>query len=87
VEPEGFAETFNHNLTPAEKYGALEEYRVLEGGVLIALDGAWHHSAQNVYCEHCLHKSKDGETTNYPSMAAGAAVKPGGGVELPLDLR
>jgi hypothetical protein len=39
VEPEWFAETFNNNLKLAEQYGALDEYRVLDGGVLIALDG------------------------------------------------
>jgi hypothetical protein len=38
LEPEWFAETLNNNLRLAEKYEALEEYRVLDGGVLIALD-------------------------------------------------
>ncbi|MDR2740809.1 MAG: hypothetical protein LBB98_01460 [Treponema sp.] len=33
AEPAWFAETFNNNLTRAEQYGALEEYRVLDGGV------------------------------------------------------
>ncbi|MDR2445851.1 MAG: hypothetical protein LBD58_00955 [Treponema sp.] len=49
MEPEWFAETFNNNLKLEEKYGALEEYRVLEGGVLIALDGVWYYSSQNIH--------------------------------------
>jgi hypothetical protein len=84
LEPEWFADTFNNNLKRAEQYGALEEYRVLDGGVLIALDGVWYYSSENIHCEHCLHKSTDGETTYYHSMVAGAVVKPGGSVVLPL---
>jgi hypothetical protein len=87
VEPEWFAEPFNNNLNPAEKYGALEEYRVLDGGVLIALDGVWYYSSENIHCEHCLHKSREGKTTYYHSMVAGAVAKPGGSVVLPVDMR
>jgi hypothetical protein len=87
LEPEWFAETFNNNLKLAEQYGKLEEYRVLDGGVLIALDGVWYYSSENIHCEHCLHKSKGGETTYYHRMVAGAVVKPGRSVVLPVDMR
>jgi hypothetical protein len=70
AEPAWFAETFNNNLTRAEQYGALEEYQVLDGGVLIPLDGVWYYSSENIRCEHCLHKSKEGETAYYHRMAA-----------------
>jgi hypothetical protein len=84
LEPAWFAESFNHNLKLAEQYGALQEYRVPDGGVLIALDGVWYFSSEHVHCGHCLHKTKDGETMYYHGIAAGAVVKPGGGVVLPL---
>jgi hypothetical protein len=76
LESEWFAETFKNNLKPAEKHGALEEYRVPEGGVLIPLDGVWYYSSGNIHCEHCPHKSKGGETAYYHSMVAGAVVLP-----------
>jgi hypothetical protein len=37
LEPEWFAETFNNNLNLAERYGALDEYRVLAGGLVLPL--------------------------------------------------
>jgi hypothetical protein len=84
LEPERFSGVFTDNLKPAEQYQGLEGYRVLDGGVLIALDGVWHFSSGNIHCEHCLHKSKDGITTYYPSIVAATIVKPGDSVVLPL---
>jgi hypothetical protein len=37
----------------AEKYGVLDRYKVLVGGVLIALDGVLYHSSEKVRCGHC----------------------------------
>ena len=84
AEPEGFAENFKRGIEQAEKYGVLEEYRVLDGGVLIAVDGVWFQSSEKVHCEHCLHITGKGKTTYYHSMAAAVIVRPGGDVVLPL---
>jgi hypothetical protein len=61
----------------AEEAGALKEYRVLDGGVLLAIDGLWRYASQKVRCGHCRHITKDGETTYYHSAAAGAAAGSG----------
>ena len=58
-------------------YGVIDRYRVLDGGVLLALDGVWYHSSRKIHCDHCLRMTKDGVTTYYHSMVAGSIVKPG----------
>jgi hypothetical protein len=45
--------------------------------VLLAIDGLWRHASQKVWCGHCRHITKDGETTYYHSAAAGATAGPG----------
>jgi hypothetical protein len=69
---------FNNGLEQREKYDVLGEYRILDGGILIPLNGMWYFSSENIHCEYCLHKSNKGETTcYYHSIAAGIVVKPG----------
>jgi hypothetical protein len=75
--PEQFAPLFEASLKIAEDAGLLEGYRVLDGGVLIALDGVWYHASENIHCRRCLHSTKDGVTTYYHSAPAGTIVKPG----------
>jgi hypothetical protein len=61
------------------------QYRVVDGGVLLALDGLWHYSSKEVHCEHCLHMTNPkGETTYYHSAVAGAIVKPGSSAVIPV---
>ena len=62
----------------------MEGYRVLDGGVLTALDGVWYHSSENIHCERCLHTAKDDITTYYHAALAGAIVKPGDTSVLPV---
>jgi hypothetical protein len=47
-EPEWFAETFNKGLKVGGKHGALEDYRVLDGGVLIPLKGDITHRKMSI---------------------------------------
>ncbi|MDR3122220.1 MAG: transposase [Treponema sp.] len=66
IEPSALGEAFERNLRRADEAGALESYRVLEGGVLLALDGLWRYSLKEVHCEHCRHAmDRKGETTYY----------------------
>ena len=81
--PEGFDENFKRGIEQAEEYGVLDQYRVLDGGVLIAVDGVWFQSSGKVHCDHCLHITGKGKTTYYHSMAAAVMVRPGGDVVLP----
>jgi hypothetical protein len=68
----------------AERYGVLEQYKALDGGVLIAVDGVWFQSSEKVCREHCLHITmNNGTTTYYHSMEAAVIARPGGNVVLP----
>ena len=84
VETREFDNNFKDGIALAEKYGVLEQYKVLDGGVLIAMDGVWFHSSEKVRCDHCLHVTKNGKTTYYHSMISSVMVRPGGDVVLPL---
>ena len=84
IEPGEFDENFKAGIGFVEKSGALEEYQVLDGGVLIPMDGVWFFSSKKVHCGHCLHITKGKTTTYYHSMIAAAIVRPGGSVVLPL---
>jgi hypothetical protein len=74
---------FRDGLGLAEQYGVLDQYQVLDGGVLIALDGVWYHSSEKVHCEPCLPLTKNGKKTYYHSMTAAVMVRPGGEAVLP----
>jgi hypothetical protein len=84
IEPDMFGGVFNESLLTADEYKVLDSYRVLDGGVLIALDGVWHYSSENIHCKGCPHKTKDGVTTYYHSVLAGTIVKPGETAVLPV---
>jgi hypothetical protein len=58
--PGEFDRNFKYGLGLAEEYGVLDQYQVLDGGGLIAMDGVWYFALQAVRCEHCLHKTKEG---------------------------
>jgi hypothetical protein len=60
VEPDQFGKVFNETLKRAEERGVLEKYRMLEEGVLLAPDGVWYHSPENIHCKRCLRKKKTG---------------------------
>jgi hypothetical protein len=63
IEPKKFSPVFDASLKIAEEAGLLEGYRVLDGGVPLALDGVWYHSSDKIHCPRCLHTTKDGVTT------------------------
>jgi hypothetical protein len=89
IEPSALSGVFKETLKVAEQSGVVNEYRVLEGGVLLALDGLWYFSSQNIGCPHCLRKKmkdREGEenTVNYHAAVACALVKPGSNKVLPL---
>jgi hypothetical protein len=77
IAPESLGEAFEGTLRTAEEAGAIKPYRVLDGGVLLALDGLWYYSSQEIHCEHCLSRSHGEGTTYYHSAVAGAIVRPG----------
>jgi hypothetical protein len=62
VEPCGFDENFKGGIGQTEAYGVLEAYKVLDGGVLIGVDGVWFQSSEKVPCGQCLSISSKGKT-------------------------
>ena len=46
IEPESLGEVFAQMLQIANEAGALKPYRVMNGGVLIALESLWYYSSQ-----------------------------------------
>ena len=89
IEPCAISPVFNETLQVAQRSGVVNEYRVLDGGVLLALDGLWYFNSENISCPHCLTKKtkdKEGEerTVNYHAAIAGALVKPGSNKVLPV---
>jgi hypothetical protein len=84
IEPGALAGVFEEGLRLADEQGVLKDYRVVDGGVLIPLDGVWYHSSENIHCDHCLRQTKNGKTAYYHSMLGTAIVRPGSNVALPL---
>jgi hypothetical protein len=89
IAPEAISSVFNETLKEAQGSGIIKEYRVIDEGVLLALDGVWYFSSENIHCAHCLSKKtkdKEGEerTSYYHAAVAGAVVKPGCNKVLPV---
>jgi len=86
VASEGLSEVYEKAHSIAEEQGILDQYRVLEGGVLAVLDGTWTFASEKIHCEHCLRvTTKKGKTVYYHSMLGIAIVKPSSSVVLPLE--
>ena len=90
ILPEQFGSAFNESLYVADEYKILQMFRVLDGGVLIALDGVWYYLSENISCKHCLHKTtvnkktQEEVTTYYHTILAGTIVRPGKTEVLPV---
>jgi hypothetical protein len=89
MDPVYFAPLFWYGLRKAEELGILEQYRVLDGGVLIPWDVTWYFSSSKIHCKHCLsitHEGKEGKKsiTYYHDMVCLVIAKPGSPIVLPL---
>ncbi|MDR1570257.1 MAG: ISNCY family transposase, partial [Oscillospiraceae bacterium] len=89
VNPEGIEPVFDRLVKYADAAGIIQEYRVLDDGVLIPLDRVWYFSSDSIHCDHCLtvnKTSRSGKKTTqyYHEITAAAIVKPGCNVVLPL---
>jgi hypothetical protein len=84
IGPDSASGVFNENLHAVDELGCLKDFRCLDGGVLLALDGVWYFSSEQIQCGHCLHTTKEGVTTYYHSALAGTPVKPGNTAVLPV---
>ena len=63
----------------------LEEYKYMDGHVLLSLDGTGYFSSKTVHCVHCCAKHhRDGSTTYYHQRLCGAMVSPDHKEVIPL---
>jgi len=89
IAPSAISPVFNEELKIAEESGIIKDYRVLDGGVLLPIDGVWYFSSEKIHCSHCLTrqvKGKEGEehTVYYHAALAGALVRPGSTKVIPV---
>jgi hypothetical protein len=66
IEPKELFGAFDMALETAQTGGVLDDYRVLEGTIPVALDGTWYFSSKEIHCNHCLQGRK-------PSVGSGAS--------------
>jgi hypothetical protein len=72
-------------LNGLEQSGKLKEFHVLNGSVLIALDGIEYFSSQKICCENCSHKTlKNGKILYSHSAITPAIVSPEQSTVIPL---
>lgn len=66
--------------------GQLENFRteVGEKDLLVALDGTWYFSSQDIHCSNCLKKTYEGKLTYYHAMINPVIAMPGKAQVIPL---
>jgi hypothetical protein len=61
-----------------EQHGLLSNFRVLDGQLLVALDGTQYHSSNKIHCPNCLRRqSSKGQTNYYHTAITPVIVCPG----------
>ena len=63
-------QVFWDSISYVKQAGELEHFRTTVGerDILVALDGTWYFSSQDIHCNNCLTKTHDGEKTFYHAM-------------------
>ena len=61
----GLSAAYEQAHKAAEEHKIIDPYRVLDGGVLLALDGTWTFSSENIHCKHCLSVANKNKTLYY----------------------
>ena len=76
---------FKRIFAELQRANMLKEFRYLDQGYLIALDGTGHFSSGTVKCNDCIEKkSRTGETTYYHQLFGASIVHPKHGQVIPL---
>ena len=81
VDPTLLSPVFTDCFTALDQSGILDSYRIKVGkqkqDLLIALDGTEFASSQNIHCDTCSTKTRDGNTYYSHSMITPTIVSPG----------
>lgn len=85
VSPEYVFPVFGQAHEWLEESGLIAPLRVLNGQLLIALDGTWYFSSKKIGCLNCSTiLNKNGTTTYYHSALTPVIVSPGKKMAIPL---
>jgi hypothetical protein len=85
VPPEALFPLFNRVETRLQAQGYLDDYRVLDNQLLIALDGTQYHSSQSIYCDRCTRCQHGDGPINYShTVVTPVIVAPGQAQVIPL---
>lgn len=76
---------FTYAFDEFKKSGLLNEFKSIDGNLLIALDGVQYFSSQKIHCENCSQKNhKNGTVTYSHSVVTPVVVTPGKKIAIPL---
>lgn len=77
VSPSHLTPIFNYVYEKLDAAGTLDNYRVLNDTILIALDGVCYHSSNKISCKNCnTKKNKNGSTSYLHSAITPVIVAP-----------
>ena len=77
ILPESIRGPFTKIFSALQRSHALKEFRYLDEGYLIALDGTGHFSSSQVKCNDCIEKkSRSGEITYHHQLLGASIVHP-----------
>ena len=85
IEPSRFDPMFDAVIEELQRSGGIDQFRRLNGHVLIALDGTQYHSSNKVSCPQCsTRRHGNGKTEYHHDMLAATLVAPGHNRVVPL---
>jgi hypothetical protein len=85
VDPDGIRPLFQDVFRELERGRALEDYRLLDGHYLIALDGVEYFRSQKVHCASCMtRRHQSGEVSYCHQMLGAVIVHPDHSEVIPL---
>jgi hypothetical protein len=77
VDPLSLRPAFTDIFSLAQRGKIIDDYKFLDGYVLMACDGTGIFSSEDVHCPNCCEKHhKDGRVTYYHQMLAGVLIHP-----------
>lgn len=78
ITPRHLYPLFDEILSALEQSGQLEPFRVLNGQLLVSLDGTGYFSSKAIHCPNCQHRTTSkGETIYYHTAITPVIVTPG----------
>jgi len=85
VQPEKLFPVYDSVYEALAQNGILDTFQGVHNTRLVALDGTWYFSSENIHCDNCSHiQHKSGPITYYHSAITPVIVGPGQPYAIPL---